>query len=176
MTATPHPLIPHLITPDPEMPSVRAAYNYMKNNQSKNLVNILGCQPAAAETPLELRGNIRQMFTDSVLQSVELPAAWSVDVPVPCEEGFMSTCCVLTPASGIRVLFGHGGTDAPYWTLGLLFNAEQSVAWVFTSEIMDSAAILALEREIQRIDEYINAGYTNADRLAAALRFTGVAV
>ena len=148
----------------------------MKNSQSHFLANILGCQPAGAEMPLELRGNVRQMFTDSVLQNIDLPAAWSVDVPAPCEEGFLSTCCVLTAASGIRLIFGHGGMDAPFWSLGLLFDGDQSVAWLFVSEVIDNAAISAIEREIERIDEYVHAGYTGADRLATALRFTGGAV
>ncbi|RKT89503.1 SOS inhibition protein PsiB [Rahnella aquatilis] len=148
----------------------------MKNRQPHFLANILGCQPAGAEMPLELRGNVRQMFTDSVLQNVDLPAAWSVDVPAPCEEGFLSTCCVLTAASGIRLIFGHGGRDAPFWSMGLLFDNDLSVAWLFVSEVIDNAAIAAIGREIQRIDEYVHAGYTGADRLATALRFTGVAV
>ena len=148
----------------------------MKNTQTALLTNIVGCQPAGADVLAGLHGNVGKLFTDSVLQNIELPVAWSVDAPDPEEEGFMPTCCVLTPASGIRVIFGFGGSDAPYWTMGLLFNAGQSVAWVFVSEDIGSVFVLNLEREIRRLDEYIHAGYTDADRLAAVLRFTGVAV
>jgi len=148
----------------------------MKNTQTALLTDIVGCQSAGVDVLAGLHGNVGKLFTDSVLQNIELPVAWSVDVPELGEEGYLPTCCVLTPASGIRVIFGFGGSDAPYWTLGVLFNAGQSVAWVFVSEDMESASVSSLEREIQRLDEYIHAGYTDADRLAAVLRFTGVAV
>lgn len=147
----------------------------MKNN-STLLTNFWGRQLAAAETLSDLRGNLRQMVTDSVLENVELPAAWSVDVPDTIDEGFLSTYCILTAASGIRMVFGHGGIDAPFWSLGLFFNAGTSIALLFVSEVIDHTAIAAIEREIQRVDEYIHTGYNTADKLAAALRFVGAAV
>lgn len=162
--------------PDTEIPPERAVYHTMKSNLSPFLLTLLGCQPAGADLPAALRGNVRELFTDSVFEHIELPAAWSVDVPEPGEEGFISTCCVLTAASGIRLVFGHGGEDAPYWSMGLLFDAGQSVAWLFVSERIDYDAVAALEQVILRVDAGIHSGYNTADALAAALRVAGEAV
>lgn len=60
--------------------------------------------------------------------------------------------------------------ESPYWYGRLWFEDAGSVVWFYSADSFNPEAIRVM---IARLDEYIRAGYTESNGLAAALRMGG---
>ncbi|PVZ84158.1 hypothetical protein C9426_23910 [Serratia sp. S1B] len=118
----------------------------------------------------------RLRLSSAVIRELELPDYWSVD----CEQrqewcGVHPVHLRLSHQSAPEILIDilSPCNDSPYWYCRLWFERAKSVAWFYSAENFDPEAIRDMFRHL---DEYIRAGFTGANELAAALRLGGKAV
>jgi hypothetical protein len=118
----------------------------------------------------------RLRLTNAVITALSLPQCWQVDCEQRREWGGLHPVHLrLSHPSAPQVLIEIISPchESPYWYGRLWFNDGGSVAWFYSADSFDPEAIRAM---MNRLDEYIRAGYIEANALAVALRMGGHAV
>lgn len=115
----------------------------------------------------------RLRLSSAVIAALGLPDCWEID----CEH--RQEWCGLHP---VHLRLSHVSApwvpidiispchESPYWYGRLWFEDAGSVVWFYSADSFNPDAIRAM---IARLDEYIRAGYTESNGLAAALRMGG---
>lgn len=118
----------------------------------------------------------RLRLSSAVIAALALPDCWLID----CEH--RQEWCGVHP---VHLRLSHKSAprvpvdiispchEAPYWYGRIGLDGEQSVAWFYSTDSFDPSAIKMM---LGKLNEYICAGYTDANTLAAALRMGGESV
>lgn len=118
----------------------------------------------------------RSHLSREVVRQLHLPEGWACDIEYRSEFGGDAPVNVrLSPLaySAVTVCLFSSSADVPFWRLCLPFDEGESVAWIYCSETFDPERLFYT---LQRVATLVSAGFTTAERLAAALRQTGAAL
>ncbi|AUQ43880.1 conjugation system SOS inhibitor PsiB family protein [Yersinia ruckeri] len=115
----------------------------------------------------------RQTLSSAVIACLLLPKGWVVGCEFHQEWGGMYPVhlrLAIQSAPTIKIEIISPSHDSPYWYGRVWFEAGESVAWFYSGDVFEPDAIRA---SLGVLDEYIDAGYNDADALAVALRMGG---
>lgn len=118
----------------------------------------------------------RLRLSSAVITALSLPECWQVDCELRHEWGGLHPVNLrLSHQAAPRVLIEISSPchESPYWYGRLWFDGGEAVAWFYSAESFDPVAV---KEKMARLDEYIRAGYSEANALAVALRMGGHAV
>lgn len=118
----------------------------------------------------------RMTLSSAVITELALPDCWQIDCEQRQEWGGVHPVHLRVHhplASQVPFEILCPCHESPYWYCRLPFEEGTSVAWFYSADSFDPDAIRAV---VRRLDEYIRAGYTEANMLAAALRMGGLTV
>lgn len=118
----------------------------------------------------------RLRLSNAVISALSLPACWQVDCEQRQEWGGVHPVHLrLSHQSSPQVPIDITSPchDSPYWYGRLWFEGGECVAWFYSAEAFSPEAIKGM---MEKVGEYICAGYTQANALAVALRMGGQTV
>lgn len=118
----------------------------------------------------------RLRLSSAVIAALSLPEYWRVDCEIREEWGglhpvYLRLYHFEAPSVPIEIL--SPCYESPYWYGRMQFEAGTCTAWFYSRDGFDTTSILDI---LRMLDEYIRAGYTEANALAVALRMGGHAV
>ncbi|MFT2798937.1 conjugation system SOS inhibitor PsiB [Serratia sp. N21D137] len=115
----------------------------------------------------------RLRLSSAVITALSLPECWQVDCEQRQEWGGLHPVHLrMSHQSAPQLQFEITGpcNDSPYWYGRLWFDGGECAAWFYSAEAFTPEAINGM---MAKVDEYIRAGYTEANKLAVALRMGG---
>jgi hypothetical protein len=118
----------------------------------------------------------RSDLSRAVIHCLSLSGEWLCNIEHGSEFGGAAPVNIrlsLKAHRKVTLCLASSSDDVPFWQMYLPFNDGTSVAWIYCSETFDPELIFDT---LQRIATLASAGFTTAERLAAALRQTGASV
>ncbi|AHM76669.2 hypothetical protein LC20_06097 (plasmid) [Yersinia hibernica] len=165
-----------LMLPDNGGAALRAAITTMTKEEKFTLAVLQAFTSTDHEQYRERGEEARLRLSNAVASFLALPECWTVDCERRLEWGGVHPVHLrLSHQCAPQVLIDVIGPchESPYWYGRMWFDGAQSVAWFYSADCFDPSAIKMM---LGKINEYICAGYTDANTLAAALRMGGQSV
>ncbi|HEN3637291.1 conjugation system SOS inhibitor PsiB [Yersinia enterocolitica] len=148
----------------------------MTNEKEFTLLKLQAFTSTDFEQYRERGEEFRQTLSSAVITCLSLPEVWGVDCEFRQEWGgefpvHLRLNCKMAPTIPIEIV--SPCHESSYWYGRLWFEGGESVAWFYSDDRFEPDAIRGM---LDILAEYINAGYTQANELAVALRMGGHAV
>ncbi|HFO2533793.1 TPA: conjugation system SOS inhibitor PsiB [Yersinia enterocolitica] len=148
----------------------------MTKQESFSLVALQGLSPVELEQYWERGTDYRQRLSSAVLQYLNLPSGWLVDVEYGREFGGVHPVSLRVSPTGMSDIVLNvcsAGEENEFWTISLPFDGGESRAWVCITEYFDPNI---MNKVLAHVAEYYKAGFQQATELAKALHMEGIAV